>query len=244
MDYWNQISELLKLFRQRRIQMKTKTGLTLVLLIVLILAGCEKAGKTFEISGSPDPLYYGCGASVFTFTVMGPGSGLRINSIVVAYQLFDGKGNKVKEATLDLHPIPYASPVAYDADRIITVPDSAGLAPAPDEPIIDFGEGRMDFAATVYATFLSPPPTGSSETYYFTSTKSVKVLPCTTPTLDPSAPPSIIIVTKFPPPPTAILMPEFTSTPTISPTVTPTSAPNPIPTKNNKPTPCGPNGCP
>ena len=222
--------------------MKPKAGLSVILLLALVIAGCEKAGKTFEIGGSPDPLYYGCGASVFTFTVTGPGSGLRINSIIVAYQLFDSTGKKVKEATLDLHPIPYASPVAYDADRIIVVPESAGSA--PDEPIIIFGEGRMDFAATVYATFLSPPPGSSRETYYFTSTKSVKVLPCTPPASEPTALPLLIVVTKFPPHPTAVLMPEFTSTPTTTPTVTPTSVPNPIPTKKNKPTPCGANGCP
>jgi hypothetical protein len=174
--------------------MKTRNGIFLILLMALMLAGCGPAKPTFEISGSPNPLYYGCGASVFTFNVTGPGAGLRINSIIVGYQLFDGKGSKIIETTATLHPIPDAAPVAYDADRIIPVPDSAGSAPATDEPIIDFGEGRLDFAATVYATYLSPPPSGPAETYYFTSTKSVPVLPCSSrstapaPTVDPGLP--------------------------------------------------------
>jgi hypothetical protein len=126
--------------------------------------------------------------------VSGPGEGLRINSIIAAYQLYDGSGKKIYESAYSLHPIPDAPAVSYDADRIISVPDSGGSSPAPDSPIIDFGEGRVDFAATVYAKILSPSPTGPSETYYFTSTKSIPVLPCSlrvptsTPTIDPGLP--------------------------------------------------------
>jgi len=156
-----------------------KTKIWVVMLVAgLILISCGPAKPVFEISGSPAPLFYGCGASVFTFKVTGPGDGLRINSIIVGYQLFDGRGSKITETTVTLNPIPGAPPVAYDADRIISVPDSAGSSPAADEPIIDFGEGRLDFAATVYAKFLSPSPTGPEETFYFTDTKSIPVLPC------------------------------------------------------------------
>ena len=146
--------------------------------MVVILAGCGPAKPAFEISGSPNPLLYGCGASVLTFKVTGPGEGLKIESIILAYQLFDGSGKKIREATLNLYPIPYAPPVSYDASRIIYIPDSTGSSPAPDEPILDFGEGRIDFAATIYAKFLSPSSTGPEETFYFTDTKSIPVLPC------------------------------------------------------------------
>jgi hypothetical protein len=101
-----------------------------------------------------------------------------MNSIIAAYQLFDHGGNKITEATVNLKPIPDALPVSYDADRIISVPDGGGSAPAPDSPIIDFGEGRVDFAATVYAKVLAPAPGAPGETYFFTSTKSIPVLPC------------------------------------------------------------------
>jgi hypothetical protein len=167
--------------------------LVLMLVAGMLPAGCGPAKPVFEISGSPSPLLYGCGASVFTFKVTGPAEGLKINSIIVAYQLFDGGGKKVREATLYLYPIPYDPPVSYDASRIIVVPDSGGSAPAPDEPILDFGEGRIDFAATVYAKLLSPSPSGPDETFYFTDTKSIPVLPCApgSPTLAPTPAPTL-----------------------------------------------------
>ncbi len=194
--------------------MKTKTRVVMLLagmiLAGMILISCGPAKPVFEISGSPAPLLYGCGASVLTFKVTGPAEGLKINSIIVAYQLFDGGGKKVREASLNLYPIPYDPPVSYDASRIIVVPDSAGSSPAPDEPILDFGEGRIDFAATVYAKFLSPSPSGPEETFYFTDTKSIPVLPCAagSPTLAP------------------------TPVPTLAPTLTPT--PIEVPTKKPK----------
>src|SRR3972149_6791669 len=185
--------------------MNTK-GWIVLLFLSLILAGCRPAKPTFEISGSPDPLFYGCGPSVLTLTVTGPGEGLKINSIIAAYQLFDGAGKKVYETTLYLHPIPYATPISYDADRLIVIPDTSGSPVAPDEAILEFGEGRLEFAATVYAKILSPSLTGPDETYYFTSTKSIPVLPCTPPRpIPPTLAPTLT--------PTATIVPEPTKKP-------------------------------
>ena len=204
--------------------MKTRI-LIILLLAAMGLISCGPAKPVFEISGSPAPLLYGCGASVFTFKVTGPAEGLKINSIIVAYQLFDGSGKKVKEASLNLYPIPYAPPLSYDASRIISVPDSGVSGSAPDVPILDFGEGRIDFAATVFAKFLSPSPTGPEETYYFTDTKSVPVRPCG----------PVPIVTIGQGPGDQIITREA---PTLTPTFTP------APTKKPKPEPrptCDPN---
>lgn len=215
--------------------MKTKV-LILFILFGLILSACGPDKPTFEISGSPNPLFYGCGPSVVTFTVTGPGSGLRINSIIVGYQLFDGKGTKVNEDTAYLKTIPDTPPVAYDTKRTISVPDSVSSVSAPDEPIIDFGDGRLDFAATVYVTFLSPPVTGPSETFYFTSTKSISVLPCTAVPVevDPGQPGDIT--------------PEPWVPPTLPPTSTPGPTDTPKPRDDKGAPPCdpnqNPNGCP
>ncbi|MCE9646994.1 MAG: hypothetical protein K8S20_13415 [Chloroflexi bacterium] len=162
--------------------MQKRSMIGLCLMVFLGLSACDYGSEkpVFDIYGSPNPLYYGgsCPAPVLTLRVSGPGEGLRMNSIIAAYQLFDHGGNKITEATVSLKPIPDALPVSYDADRIISVPDGGGSAPAPDSPIIDFGEGRVDFAATVYAKVLSPAPGAPGETYFFTSTKSIPVLPC------------------------------------------------------------------
>ena len=192
--------------------MKAKTGISLFLLLAVLMTGCGgRPEATFEISGSPNPLFYGgtCGASVMTFTVMGPGAGLEIKSIIAAYQLFDSAGKKVREDTLHLNPVPGATPVTYDATRIIIVPDSGGSSPAPDEPLVIFGEGHIDFAATVYAKILVPAPTGPEETFYFTSTKSIPVLPCApTPTVPPPPPAPTKKPKGEPPPPSCSIEPN------------------------------------
>jgi len=168
--------------------MKIKPTIPALLFLAMIAAACGPKKAVFDIYGSPNPLFYGglCPTPVLTLLVSGPGDGLRINSIIAAYQLFDGAGKKVDENTASLHPVPDAPSVAYDASRIITVPYSGGSAPSPDSPILDFGEGRVDFAATVYAKILSPSPGSLSETYYFTSTKSIPVLPCSSLTPTPA----------------------------------------------------------
>jgi hypothetical protein len=199
-------------------QMKAKISIPVILLFALIFTGCGPEKPTFEISGSPETLYYGglCPTPVLTFKVTGPGEGLRINSIIVAYQLFDGSGKKITEATLYLHPIPDAPSVSYDASRIIVVPDSGGSVPTSDSPIIDFGEGHIDFAATVYAKILSPSITGPDETYYFTSTKSIPVLPClpvTIETIEQGPGDEIIIITLDAPTATPTFAPEPTKKP-------------------------------
>ena len=194
--------------------MKAKITVPAILLFALIFSGCAPPKATFEISGAPDPLFYGsgCPSTVIDFTVKGPGEGLKINSIIVGYNLIDGSGKKVKEGTLSLSPYPGRPPVWYNDSMKISVPDSGGSAPAADEPILVFGEGRIDFAATVYAKILSPSITGPDETYYFTSTKSIPVLPCEPVIIEPidQGPPSdeVIIITPVAPPATATLAPE------------------------------------
>ena len=178
------------------------------LVFPLFLTACGGSPPTpgkdsFDISGSPNPLYYGgsCSTPVLTILVSGPGAGLRINSIIAAYQVFDGSGKKVDENTASLHPVPDAPLVNYDADRIIIIPGGEGSA--PDSPIYEFGNGHVDFAAMVYATFDPKPSSGPDETYYFTSTKSVPILPCSAMGSTPGAglPGGIVIVTIIPPVP-------------------------------------------
>jgi len=210
--------------------------LILFLLVSVLLAGCGPAKPAFEISGAPAVLYYGgCGTTVVNFTVTGPGEGLKINSIIVGYNLFDGGGKKVREGTVSLSAYPGKPPVWYDDHLIIVVPDSGGSAPAPDELIEYFGEGRLDFAATIFARFLSPSVTGPEETYYFTATESIPVLPCAPSifeTIDPGPDIDVIITRE---------VPTLTLTPTAIPSIAPEATKKP---KKDDPTPCGPNGCP
>ena len=199
--------------------MKTKTGITLAILIVLVLSGCEKAGKTFEISGSPDPLLYGyCNEPTLTFTVTGPGDGLRVDGVIVAYNLFNESGVKVKSGSLSLTYSPFHPAVTYIGSVTFKIAAPGSVSP-PYDAIMDFGEGKVEFAATVSAFKLSPD---GGATYFITSTKSVRVIPC-----GPTPPP--------PPPgapkPTVTPIP----TPTASPTPPPTVAPDMIPTKNCNP---------
>ena len=182
---------------------KTSSTISLIFLGTLILAACGgRPEASFEISGAPDPLFYGgtCGATVITFTVTGPADGLEIKSIIAAYNLFDGSGKKVGSNSLHLYAVPGGTPITYDATRIIFVPDSGGTSPAPDEPILVFGDGSIEFAATIFAKILTPAPTGPEETYYFTTTKSIPVLPCRP-------------VTPVPP----TIAPTFTPIPTVTP---------------------------
>ncbi len=182
-------------------QMKTKSCFSLFLLIALMITGCGgRPVAKFDISGDPNPLYYGgvCATPVMTFTVTGPGAGLEIESIIVAYQLFDGDGKKVKEDSFHLNPVPGATPIDYDADRIIVIADTSGAALAPDEAIVIFGDGHIDFAATIYTKILSPSPSGPDTTYYFTDTKSVPVLPCALPTPLPPTLTPVPVPTKKP----------------------------------------------
>jgi len=201
------------------------------LFFALGITACGPEKPTFEISGSPNPLFYGvgCPTTVIDFTVKGPAEGLRINSIIVGYNLVDGSGKKVKTGTLTLSPYPGRPPVWYNDSMKISVPDSGGTAPGIDEPILVFGEGYIEFAATVYAKILSPSPTGPGETYYFTSTESIPVLPCA-----PSAPiepidqgpgDQIIIIT--PPGPTATPVPEATKKPKDEPPAPPSCSVEP-----------------
>jgi hypothetical protein len=173
--------------------MKKMSAFCIFMMVLLVLSACDysTAKPVFDIFGSPNPLYYGgsCPKPVLHLVVSGPGEGLRINSIIAAYQLFDGSGKKIHQDAYNLNPVPDTPAFTYDADRMINVPDSGGSASSPDSPVIaDFGAGHVDFAATVYAKFLSPPASGSSETYYFTSTKSIPVLPCTSRTPTPGVP--------------------------------------------------------
>jgi hypothetical protein len=196
--------------------MRAKALTPWILLSALLIAGCGPPKATFEIEGSPNPLFYGsCGTTVVNFTVKGPGEGLKINSVIVGYNLFDGSGKKIREGTVSLSPSPGKPPVWYDGHLIIVVPDSGGSAPAPDEPILYFGEGRIDFAATIFAKILSPLPAGPEETYYFTSTKSIPVLPCAPASIETidQGPPADEIITREAP----TLMPTLTPVPTRKP---------------------------
>jgi hypothetical protein len=197
--------------------MKTRTGITLVLLIVMVLAGCEKAGKTFEISGSPDPLLYGyCNEPTVTFTVSGPGEGLRIDGVIVAYNLFNGDGMKVKSGSLSLTLSPFHPAVTYIGSVTFKISSRPGAAVLPEDAIMEFGEGKVEFAATVSAYDLSP--TGGV-TYFLTSTKSVRVIPC-----GPTPPPP-----GGGPKPTPTPVPSLTPTPVDTLTPTPVASPTPPP---------------
>ena len=219
--------------------MKKRIGISLIFIIAFLLSACGKPppmGDVFDISGSPNPLYYGyCGPATLKFTVSGPGDGLRINSIIVGYNLTSGSGVKVKTGTVTLASSPSDPPVTYTGSVTFSIAGGTG-AVAPDVAILDFGDGKADFAATVYATLLSPPTTGSSEKYYFTSTKSVTVVPCL-PTPTAPARPGVPGLTVVPP----ILPPMELVTPTPFPIALP-PGPADKPTKDNDgPPPCDPN---
>lgn len=208
--------ELVKPRGERGLHMNAKKGFTLVWLFALIMTGCAPPKATFEISGSPDPLFYGsdCPLTVIDFTVKGPGEGLKINSIIVGYNLFDGSGKKVKGGTLSLSPYPGRPPIWYNDYITISVPGSEGSSAAPDEPILYFGEGYIEFAATIFAKILSPSIAGPEETYYFTSTKRIAVLPClpvTIETIEQGPGDEVIIITRESP--TATPVPEPTKKP-------------------------------
>lgn len=163
--------------------MKVKVCL-LIAMLCIILSSCGPAKPTFDIYGSPGTLYYGgtCPAPVLYLAVMGPGEGLVINSIVAGYVLYDGSGKKISEDGFNLDPVSGAKDVFYNGWRTLTVPVGEG----PYAAVEDFGDGRVDFAATVHVKILSPSPSGPSETFYFTSTKSNPVLPCSPATPTPT----------------------------------------------------------
>jgi hypothetical protein len=175
--------------------MNKRSVLFIFITAILVLSACDYTTATpvFDIYGSPSPLYYGglCSTPVLKMLVSGPGAGLRIDSVIAAYQLFDGSGKKVSSNTASLSPIPDTPSGTYDAERIIVIPTGGS---SPDSLVYDFGNGRVDFAATVSAKFTSPSPTGYASTFYFTSTKSIPVLPCSSlkptpaPTIDPGLP--------------------------------------------------------
>jgi hypothetical protein len=166
--------------------MKTKGFIILLALLSITLNSCGPGKPTFEISGSPDPIFYGYCGTLLTFKVIGPGDNLRINSVIVGYNLFNGSGGKVKSGTVTLSSSLIDPPVTYTGSLDFFGSDLSSPGSSPDKVVIDFGDGRIDFAATVYATYITPPSSGPDETYYFTSTKSVKLLPCgPTPTVAP-----------------------------------------------------------
>ena len=179
--------------------MKTRYALILFLTAGLFLAGCEKAGKTFEISGAPDPILYGhCNEPTLTFTV---------------------SGSKLKSGTLNLTYSPFHPAVTYIGSVTFKISSASGVSSPPVESIAPFGEGRVEFAATVTTFDLSP--TGGT-TYFLTSTKSVRVIPCGPTALPPGGGPK----------PTATPLPTSTATPT----ATATASPTPIVAPDAKPT--------
>jgi hypothetical protein len=171
--------------------MNKRTVVSVFILSLLALGACAPSEPklAFDISGTPDPLYYGgsCGVPVVTFKVTGYlGEYLYTTyNPTITYQLFDGGGNKIKEASLALNPVALATPDVYHASQGLTISDSGGSASAADSLALDFGEGTIKFQATIAAEIRTGPTTVGERNYYFTSTKSIPVLPC---------PPAAIIV--------------------------------------------------
>jgi hypothetical protein len=164
--------------------MNKRSLISAFMLASLILGACEysKPKLTFDISGTPNPLYYGgsCGVPVITFNVTGfLGDYLYTTyNPTVAYELFDGAGNKIKAGKLALSPVALATPDAYLASQEIKIPESGAPASAPDSLILDFGEGSIRFQAIIEAEIRTGPTTVGGRGYYFTSTKSIPILPC------------------------------------------------------------------
>ncbi len=153
-----------------------------------ILSACGGDGPepTFDIVGTPDPLYYGgaCGTPVITFHVKGfLGDPYPIYSTynpIVAYQLFDGGGKEVKASTLALSPVAFVTPDAYSASQGLAIPDTGAYSAPPDSLVLVFGEGTIKFQAILEAEIRTSPTTVGPRKSYFTTTKSIPVLPCST----------------------------------------------------------------
>jgi hypothetical protein len=158
--------------------------ISISILSLLVLGACAPSEPklAFDISGSPDPLYYGgsCGVPVITFNVTGFLGDYLYSTYnpTVVYQLFDGGGNKLKEGSLVLNPVALATPDVYHASQGLAISESGGSASAPDSLILDFGEGTIKFQAIIEAEIRTGPTTVGERNSYFTSMKSIPVLPC------------------------------------------------------------------
>jgi hypothetical protein len=169
---------------QRSESVYKRAAILTFILSVLLLSACspDESKLTFDISGTPNPLYYGgsCGTPVISFHVTGfMGKYLYYTyDPTVVYQLFDSAGKKILAGSLALTPVTMATPDAYNASQGITLPGSGASGSAPDSLVVDIGEGLLSFQAIIDAEIRTDPTNYGERTRYFTSTKSVSVLPC------------------------------------------------------------------
>jgi len=160
-----------------------RSVISILILILIALTACDKdiPDPVFHISGSPDPIRYGCG-NTLTVKVVGPSENVRVDSVFVTYNLFNGAGVKIKTGDIPMISSPAEPPTTYIGSVTLSIP--SGSTDPSDIASMAFGEGKVVFGGFVDARVASSP---STSLVGHTEEKTIAVIPCP-PTPAPKAP--------------------------------------------------------
>jgi hypothetical protein len=166
--------------------LKNKFVGSLVVLTLLILAGCSKDLVPGTIVGNPDPVYYGdCSSATIQFIYQWPAAGGTVpiydakkNNIQAEYRLIGPGGVDVKTGLLGMKPLSTSGEVLFAGELDLT----------PMLPLLKGGEGSLVYFAQEY-TEQSVLGFKISVNGFHSDSKVVEVIPCSrkpTATIPPS----------------------------------------------------------
>jgi hypothetical protein len=173
--------------------MNKRPAISIIILILMVLTACDKdvPDPVFHISGAPDPIMYGCG-NTLTVKVVGPSENVRVDSVFVTYNLFNGSGVKIKTGDIPMISSPAEPPTTYIGSVTLPIP-MGSTDPSDLVSMAYFGEGKVVFGGFVDARVASSP---STSLVGHTEEKSIAVIPCP-PTPTPLPRIKITIVPPF-----------------------------------------------